>query len=194
MTDGQGENLNSAAESSDREPHYQGLALGELPPLPRQPLHVVLDNIRSAYNVGAMFRTADACAVAHVHLCGMSAHPSHKKLEKTALGAFDYVPWTYHERTSDCLAALRAEGIALVAAEVCEGAVPLTGFQWPRPAAVIVGNEVNGIAEKHLRRCDHVIQIPMNGYKNSINVATAFGILLYDATAQWARAGLAIEG
>lgn len=181
------------APGPDREPHYQGLGLEALSPIPRQPLHVVLDNIRSAYNVGAMFRTADACAVAHVHLCGMSAHPPHKKLEKTALGAFDYVPWTYHERTSDCLAALRAEGIALVAAEVCEGAVPLTGFQWPRPAAVIVGNEVNGIAERHLTRCEHVVQIPMNGYKNSINVATAFGILLYDATAQWARTGYALE-
>jgi len=176
--------------SPDREPHYRGLGLEALPPLPRQPIHLVLDNIRSAYNVGAMFRTADACAVAHVHLCGMSAHPPHRKLEKTALGAFDYVPWTYHERTRDCLEGLKAEGIYLVAAEVQPDAAPLPAFEWPRPSALIVGNEVTGISERNLARCDAVVQIPMQGYKNSINVATALGILLYDAVAKWSRAPL----
>lgn len=187
MTDGEVENQGGAPDSGDREPHYQGLGLEALPPIPRQPLHVVLDNIRSAYNVGAMFRTADACAVAHVHLCGMSAHPPHKKLEKTALGAFEYVPWTYYERTKDCIATLKAQNIPIVAIEVAENAVGLHDFTWPGPVAIMFGNEVNGIHERNLKRCDHVVKIPMHGYKNSINVANAFGIVLYDILGKWNR-------
>ena len=92
------------------EPHYANTPSEALDPIERSPVHVVLDNIRSAYNVGSIFRTSDAGAVAHIHLCGMSAHPPHKKLEKTALGAQAYVPWTYHERTRDCLEDLRTAG------------------------------------------------------------------------------------
>lgn len=167
------------------EPHYAGLPIEQLPPIPRNPVHVVLDNLRSAYNVGAIFRTADAGAVAAMHLCGMSAHPPHKKLEKTALGAFDYVPWRYHERTADCLAELRAEDIPIAALEVTGEAAPMNAFDWPRPVAIVLGNEVDGIAPRILRRCDHVVRIPAYGYKNSINVATAFGIVLYQILGHW---------
>lgn len=172
-------------EQPVREPWYAGTPPGERPELPRHPVHVVLDNIRSAFNVGSMFRTADAGAVAHVHLCGMSAHPPHKKLEKTALGAFDYVPWTYYERNRDCLDALHAEGIPVVAIEVTEDARDMSGYQWPRPVAVVFGNEVNGVNHRVLRRCDAVVKIPMYGFKNTVNVATAFGIVLFDILRQW---------
>ncbi len=170
---------------TDREPHYRAVPPEELPDIDRHPVHVVLDNIRSAYNVGSIFRTSDAGAAAHIHLCGMSAHPPHPKLEKTALGAFEYVPWTYHERTKDCFAALRARDIPIVAVEVSEGAVDYTAFDWPRPVAVVFGNEVNGIHERNLRRCDAVVKIPMYGFKNSMNVATAFGVLLYGILDRW---------
>ena len=162
------------------EPHYSGLAPDQLPPIARHPIHIVLDNFRSAYNVGSAFRTADACAVSHVHLCGMSAHPPHKKIEKTSLGAFEYVPWTYYERVRDCLTALRERQMPLVAVEVADTAVDHTAFAWPQPVAVVFGNEVFGINESVLRMCDAVVRIPMYGYKNSINVATAVGIILYD--------------
>jgi len=162
------------------EPHYADIDISGLEPIPRNPVHVVVDNIRSAFNVGSIFRTGDAGAVERIHLCGMAAHPPHKKLEKTALGAFEYVPWTYYERTKDCLAALGAQGIPVVGIEVAEGARDLGDFEWPTPVAIVLGNEVNGIHERNLKRCDHVVKIPMHGYKNSINVATAFGIVLYD--------------
>lgn len=149
------------------------------------PIHLVLDNVRSAYNVGSAFRTADAAGVRHIHLCGMSAHPPHAKVHKTALGAEEWVPWTYYERTRDCLAHLADENIARVAIERTEQAVPLPDFNWPRPVAVVFGHEVTGIAEKTLVRCDEVIQIPMHGQKNSLNVATAIGIVLYDMLAKW---------
>lgn len=170
---------------SEREPHYAGLPHTDLPDLPRNPVHIVLDNIRSAYNVGSIFRTCDAGAVEHIHLCGMSAHPPHRKLDKTALGAQDYVPWTYYERAKDAVDALRAQGVPVVAAEVTDDAVSMFDYAWPQPVALVFGNEVNGVSDSVLRRVDAVVQIPMNGYKNSINVATAFGILLYHVLAQW---------
>ncbi len=161
------------------EPHYAGVPSAALPPVQRHPVHVVLDNLRSAFNVGSIFRTADAGGVAHIHLCGMSAHPPHRKLEKTALGAFDYVPWTYHERTADALGALGAAGIARVAVEVAPDAVPMYEFAWPSPVAIVFGNEVTGIGDRALAHCDAIVSIPMHGFKNSMNVATAFGVVLY---------------
>ena len=170
---------------SELEPHYADLPPDERPAIARNPVHVVLDNLRSAYNVGAIFRTADAGAVVHIHLCGMSAHPPHKKLEQTALGAFEYVPWTYYERNRDCIDALHAQQIPVVAVEVTPEAVPMHEYTWPRPVAIVVGNEVQGVNHRVLRRADAVVAIPMHGYKNSINVSTAFGIVLYDILAQW---------
>lgn len=170
---------------SDLEPHYANVPPTALPPRSRQPIHVVLDNFRSAYNVGSAFRTADAAAVEHIHLCGMSAHPPHRKIEKTSLGAFEYVPWTYYERTSDVIQALRDRAIPIVAVETAADAVPYTELDWPRPVAVVFGNEVSGINARTRRRCDATVCIPMRGYKNSINVATACGIVLYGILARW---------
>lgn len=167
------------------EPHYAKTPLEQRPVLDRQPIHIMLDNLRSAFNVGSIFRTADAGAVSHLHLCGMTAHPPHKKLEKTALGAFDYVPWTYYERNRDCLDALESQGIPIIAVETVAGAPAYNEFCWPKPVAIVFGNEENGINERVLHRCSGVVQIPMHGYKQSINVATAFGIVLYGVLAQW---------
>ncbi|HJP37197.1 MAG TPA: RNA methyltransferase [Gammaproteobacteria bacterium] len=170
---------------NELEPHYSGLSPEEIPPIPRNPVHVVLDNIRSAFNVGSIFRTSDAGAVERIHLCGMTAHPPHKKLEKTALGAFDYVPWAYAERTTDVLRGLGESGVARIAVEVTGDAVPFQEFDWPRPVAIVFGNEVAGINDRVLGHCDGVVQIPMMGHKNSLNVATAFGVVLYDVLRRW---------
>ena len=115
----------------------------------------------------------------------MTAHPPHKKLEKTALGAFEYVPWTYYERTSRAIEALHDQGIPVVAIEATEGAVSYAAFEWPRPVAVVFGNEVTGISEKVLSRCDATVSIPMLGYKNTVNVATAFGVILFEILRRW---------
>jgi len=171
------------------EPHYAKTPVDDRAEVTRHPVHVVLDNLRSAFNVGSIFRTADAGAVQHIHLCGMCAHPPHPKLEKTALGAFEYVPWTYHERNRDCLDALEAQGIPVVSIEVTPEAVPYPQFEWPRPVAIAFGNEVNGINHRVLRRSSAVVRIPMHGHKNTINVATAFGIILYDILGRWEKLG-----
>lgn len=170
---------------SELEPYYAGLDACERPVVTRVPLHVVLDNLRSAFNVGSIFRTADACGASHVHLCGMTAHPPHPKLEKTALGAFDYVPWTYYERNRDCMDALKEMGVPVVAVETVEGAAAHTRFDWPMPVAIVFGNEENGVNERILRRCDAVVRIPMLGHKNSMNVATAFGVVAYGILHRW---------
>jgi len=170
---------------AELEPHYAGVPRAELLARERLPLHVVLDNIRSAFNVGSIFRTADAAGVAHLHLCGMTAHPPHIKLAKTALGAFDYVPWTYYERTKDCIAALKEQGITVAGIEVTPEAELMHRVTWPQPVAVMFGHEVNGIHPDNLARCHKVVKIPMHGYKNSMNVATAAGVVLYAVTAQW---------
>lgn len=170
---------------STLEPHYAGTPMDEREEFSRNSVHVVLDNIRSAFNVGSIFRTADAGAVEHIHLCGMCAHPPHKKLEKTALGAFEYVPWSYHERTKDVLDELGNAGITRVAIEVTDSAESLMEFAWPQPVAIVFGNEVTGINDGVLRRCDAVVKIPMQGHKNSMNVATAFGVVLFEVLRRW---------
>lgn len=170
---------------SPLEPYYEKKHPAELPPITRHPVHVVLDNLRSAFNVGSIFRTADAGAVEHIYLTGMTAHPPHKKLEKTALGAFEYVPWTYFERTTRAIDALHEQHIPVIAVETVEGAPSHVEFDWPRPVAIVFGNEVTGINEKILGRCDGAVQIPMGGYKNTINVATAFGIVLFEILRRW---------
>jgi tRNA G18 (ribose-2'-O)-methylase SpoU len=170
---------------AELEPHYAQITPGALPPIVRQPVHVVVDNVRSAFNVGSFFRTADAAAAEHMHLCGMTAHPPHKKLEKTALGAFEYVPWTYYERTTRAIDALKDKGIPVVAVEAAEGSVSYTAYEWPQPVAIVFGNEVTGISEKILNRCDATVSIPMLGYKNTVNVATAFGVILFEVLRSW---------
>ncbi len=167
------------------EPHYRMISPDALPPRPRNPVHVVLDNLRSAFNVGSIFRTADAGAVEHIHLCGMSAHPPNAKLHKTALGAFDYVPWSYYPESTEPLKLLRDKGVPIIAVETTPEAVPHVEFAWPRPAAIVFGNEVHGISPNVLDACDAAVCLPMQGYKNTVNVATAFGVVLYEILRAW---------
>ncbi|HOF41804.1 MAG TPA: RNA methyltransferase [Candidatus Hydrogenedentes bacterium] len=167
------------------EPHYRMLTREHLEARTRHPVHIVLENIRSAFNVGSIFRTSDAGAVEHIHLCGYTCHPPNLKLAKTALGAFDYVPWTHHEEPADAVKHLRGMGIPVVAIETADNARSVGTYIWPQPVAIVFGNEVKGISPELLSECDEIVRIPMLGYKNTINVATAFGIVLYDILGQW---------
>ncbi len=171
--------------ASSREPHYLQMPTEGLPAIARNPLHVVLDNLRSAFNVGSIFRTADAGAVEHMHLCGMTCYPPNKKLEKTALGALDYVPWTHHVSTLDAIESLRGRGVTCVAIEAIDMAISHSVFAWPRNSAIVFGNEVTGIGPDILARCHATVRIPMRGFKNTINVATAFGVVMYEVLRQW---------
>ncbi|MBZ0274086.1 RNA methyltransferase [bacterium] len=151
----------------------------------RHPVHIILDNIRSAFNVGSIFRTADAGLAAHIHLCGYTCHPPNAKLAKTALGAEHAVPWSRHRGAEDAIEMLSAEGVPVVAIETVHGARPYHTFDWPRPVAIVFGHEVRGVRDEVLARCDEVVCLPMQGVKNTINVATAFGVVLYEILRRW---------
>lgn len=159
-----------------REPYFGDQPL-QLPT--RRPIHVVLDNVRSAFNVGSIFRSADAAGIACLHLCGITCWPPHPKLEKTSLGAHQYVAWRHYEDTSQALDWLDSEGIPSWALETREEAVCLSQFDWPAPCAVVFGHEVVGVDEAILARCKGTLRIPMQGVKNSLNVASAFAVVAY---------------
>ncbi len=137
------------------------------------PVRVVLDNVRSAQNVGSFFRTGDAFAVEHVALCGITAVPPAREIHKTALGAELTVPWSYHASTAECVRQLRDEGYEVLAVEQVEGAAMLDAF-CPEPGrryALVFGNEVEGVAQEVVDLCHGALEIPQFGVKHSINVA-----------------------
>jgi len=147
----------------------------------RNEIYLILDNLRSVHNIGAIFRTADATMVAKIYLCGITAHPPRKDLEKTALGAEKYVPWEYCETTVDAINICRSQNIPIIALEQTDKSTDFHQFKFKKPLALIIGNEVDGIGNDNLALCDAAIEIPMYGCKNSLNVTTATGIALYEA-------------
>lgn len=157
--------------------------------LPRLPVSVVLDNLRSAFNVGAVFRLCDAVRAAELITCGYTCHPPHHKLEQTSLGTDRSVPWRRSADTPSALSALKAAGKSIVGIETVTGAERYDRFDWPSPVAIVLGNEALGLAPEVLRHCDAVVEIPVAGYKNSLNVATAAAIILYEIArrADWFR-------
>ncbi len=147
------------------------------------PVAVVLDNVRSALNVGSIFRSADAFAIEQVILCGITAQPPHREILKTALGSTESVTWRYFADTLAALADLKTNGYTLVAIEQTKEKTWLQDFA-PVPGgrfAFIVGNEVEGVDIQVLAQCDKVLEIPQFGTKHSLNVAVATGIVLWEA-------------
>jgi 23S rRNA (guanosine2251-2'-O)-methyltransferase len=146
----------------------------------RLPVCVLLDNIRSQYNAGSFFRTADAAGIDKLFLCGITGCPPAKTISKTALGAEDRVPWEHSWQPLDVISGLRERGFEIVAIETGAGSVDL--FEWrPRfPVCVVFGNEVDGISPEVLDVCESRIRIPMLGLKHSLNVAVAGGIVIYE--------------
>jgi tRNA G18 (ribose-2'-O)-methylase SpoU len=140
----------------------------------------VLDNIRSAYNVGAMFRTAECAYIAKLVLCGITARPPHRKVEKTALGTTQRVPWEYFADTLDAVRHLKEHGWTVAALEITDESVPIQTVQRTHfPLALVIGNEVTGVDDRVLAASDIVLEIPQFGEKESLNVAVAFGVALY---------------
>ena len=157
--------------------------------VPRRPIHVVCDNLRSAYNVGSFFRTCDACRVARIYLCGITAAPPNDKLTKTAVGTLDYVPWEHAPATLPLVLRLRREGIPVWAVELTDVSRPLWEVRFPSPVALVFGHEVDGIDDEVLAACEGVVEIPQWGMKNSLNVATAVGVVLYEVARQYDASG-----
>lgn len=145
------------------------------------PVAALLHRVRSAHNVGAMLRTADAAGLAHVYLTGFTPTPDHPSVHKTALGAEDWVPWTHAPDALACIARLKAEGWTVVALEQTADPRPLDALGLDAfPLCFVVGNEVEGVAPDVLAACDAAVEIPQFGQKHSLNVSVAFGIAAYD--------------
>lgn len=150
---------------------------------PRHRLWLVLDNIRSALNVGSLFRTADAFRLGGICLCGYTAGPENRDVRKSALGAEDSVPYRAFTSTEDCLRTLKAEGYHIVALEQTDASQALSAYPLPpTPCALVLGNEVDGVAPEALALCDTAVEIPQAGIKHSLNVAVAGGIALWELT------------
>jgi tRNA G18 (ribose-2'-O)-methylase SpoU len=149
--------------------------------IPRHPVILVVDNVRSLYNVGSIFRSCDGALVEKVILCGYTPHPPRKEISKTALGATETVPWEYAHDIADALAGLKRRGLRIAALEHTDRSVSCFSLQREDfPLAVVVGNEVTGLSDTALSFCDLALEIPMYGAKQSLNVAVATGILLFE--------------
>lgn len=146
------------------------------------PLIVVLDQVRSLYNVGSVFRSSDAFRVESLYLCGITATPPHAEIHKTALGAEDSVSWRYFKTTQEAVAELKAERVEVWAVEQVEGSVMLQNFrpQAGKRYAIILGNEVKGVQQDVVDECDGCIEIPQFGTKHSLNVSVTAGILIWE--------------
>lgn len=146
------------------------------------PVVIVLDNVRSAQNVGSFFRTADAFGIGRIALCGISATPPNREIHKTALGAEQSVEWSYHPTTLECIETLRKEGYRIIAIEQIEGATMLDKFRAESNTryALVFGNEVDGVDQAVADIVDGAIEIPQVGIKHSLNVAVTAGILMWE--------------
>lgn len=142
---------------------------------------VLLDNIRSAYNVGSIFRTADAFLIECIFICGYTPPPTHRSVHKTALGAVDTVDWMQFEKITDALQQLKENGYDIYAIEQAEESIALEKFQIPsnKKIAVIFGNEVTGVQNEAMDICNGCIEITQHGMKHSLNVSVAAGIVLW---------------
>jgi 23S rRNA (guanosine2251-2'-O)-methyltransferase len=142
---------------------------------------IILDNVRSQSNVGSIFRTADAFLAESICLCGITAIPPHREIQKTALGATESVQWKYYSHTVDALNEYRDNGYVIVGIEQAEGSVELQDmvFKEEEKYALIFGHEVNGVDQNILNQCDKCVEIPQFGTKHSFNIAISVGIVLW---------------
>ena len=150
----------------------------------KNPLVVVLDNVRSMYNVGSVFRTADAFRIEAIYLCGITSCPPHPEIHKTALGAEDAVDWYYNKSALETVKTLQQQGYEVLAIEQVEGSTMLQDFmpETDKKYAVVFGNEVKGVSQDVVDCCDGCLEIPQFGTKHSLNVSTAAGIVMWEMT------------
>ena len=146
------------------------------------PVIIVLENIRSAYNVGSVFRTADAFLMEAIYIIGYSAKPPHKEIKKTALGAEETVEWKYFKTTVEAIEELKNKKYKVYAVEQAEGSCELqaVSFGPDQKLAIVFGNEVTGVEQSTIHLCDGCIEIPQLGMKHSLNIATAAGVVLWE--------------
>jgi 23S rRNA (guanosine2251-2'-O)-methyltransferase len=145
------------------------------------PVTVILNSIRSSYNVGSIFRTSDGVMIEKLYLCGYTPYPPKKEVLKTALGSQDSVAWEYAKDAKEIIVNLKQQGVKICALELTESSAPYHAMKTDNfPMALIVGNEIIGVSQELLDLCDHSIEIPQYGIKQSLNVAVAYGIAIFD--------------
>jgi 23S rRNA (guanosine2251-2'-O)-methyltransferase len=164
----------------DRVPFQATRAATAYGAMARLPVSVLLDNLRSLYNVGAFFRTGDAAGIERLYLCGITGRPPQRAITKTALGAEDSLAWEHVEDAAAVVHGLRARGYEIAAVETATHAVDLFDWHPAFPVCLVFGNEVEGIRAEVSALCDTHVRIPMLGVKHSLNVATAGGVALYE--------------
>jgi len=157
----------------------------EFKQLEKIPVVVVLDNVRSTHNVGAVFRTSDAFRIAEIHLCGITPKPPHRDIEKSALGATESVDWKSFTNTAESIQALRDEGYRIWCIEQVDKSVSLERWEWTgEKIALVFGHEVFGVDEKIVAAADGAIEIPQAGTKHSLNISVTAGIVLWTCFGQ----------
>ena len=148
----------------------------------KTPIIIVMDDIRSLHNIGSVFRTSDAFLIEKIYLCGITATPPHKEIQKTALGATETVAWEHQKNVTDVIQNLQAENVIVLAIEQVEQAILLDNFKVDatKKYALVFGNEVYGVSQEAVALCDGCIEIPQLGTKHSLNIAVSAGIVVWD--------------
>jgi len=146
------------------------------------PLVVILDNVRSMHNIGSIFRTSDGFAIEKIYLCGITAQPPHREIEKTALGATQSIEWAYSADICDTINELKSDGYTIIAIEQAENSTMLNNYDPDNSMkyALIFGNEVNGVSDQAMNLIDTCLEIPQFGTKHSFNIVVSAGIVLWD--------------
>lgn len=148
----------------------------------KTPITIILDDIRSLHNIGSVFRTADAFLIEKIYLCGITATPPNKEIHKTALGATETVAWEYAKDVLEVIDALQKENVSVMAIEQVENSISLQEFE-PKSGqkyALVFGNEVKGVSQEAIKKCEGTIEIPQLGTKHSLNISVSAGIVVWD--------------
>ncbi len=153
--------------------------------LPRLPVTVVLDNLRSAFNVGAIFRTAECGRVERLYTCGITAHPPDERVVRTSMGTTEFVPHSHVDTTVEAIEQARGKGTRVVALETTSASRGLYDPWAKEPVCLLLGNEAMGLGGDVLELADEIVEIPLLGYKNSLNVSVSFGVVLFEILRQW---------
>lgn len=165
----------------------QRLSIDEFHEAKKLPLTVVLDDVRSLYNVGSVFRSSDAFRVEAVYLCGITATPPHPEIHKTALGGEDTVAWRYFNTATEAVQSLHDEGVTVYSIEQVEGSTKLQNLQLDtdKRYAVVLGNEVKGVHQEVVDMSDGCLEIPQFGTKHSLNVSVTAGMVIWEVAKQF---------
>ncbi len=159
--------------------------LAQLSSQKRFPLYALCENIRSLYNVGSIFRTSDAVCLEKLYLSGYTGYPPRKEIDKTALGAVESVNWEHYKNPQDAILELKNRDITIIALEHTSASIPYYEFEFKFPFCLLLGNEVEGLSAELIQSADAAVEIPMFGLKQSLNVAVAYGIVMYHAMVKY---------